>query len=223
MNMGERILRRLLASVLVFALLATIPVVVLAEDGHRSCSLEVSLMAERVKDDNSEEDWSFVILTGSGDEKTFHRIEVASQGKSDRDSDEETHISSADRLVEGEFYKLYSSEYSGKEDVFVGVQAIDDGQESDGRSGFGSTEFNLNCEDMFSEEVRHIVMSTLKEHEFKVTVPENKGEESGSETVWNVSAFVAYSGQHESRFEVTELANPIAVLLWFGWSWHVLF
>ena len=103
------------------------------------------------------------------------------------------------------------------------MQAIDAGQESDRRSGFGSTEFKLNCKDMFSDEVKQTVMSTLKEHEFKVTVPENEGEESGSETVWNVSTFVAYSGQHEPRFEVTDITKPLAVLLWFGWSWHVLF
>lgn len=224
MNRTNRIAAIIKRTLILLILLLTItPSIALAEEGQRTCSLEVSLMAERVKDENPEEDWSFLILTGSGDEKTYHRVKVGSKNTQDGNQNEETHINSADRLVEGEFYTLYSSEYSGKEEVFVGVQGIGDGQEEIRDSGFGSTEFSLNCEEMFSEEVRHTVMSTLKEHEFKITVTENEGEESGSETVWNVSVFLAYSGQYEPRFEITEMTKPLAVLLWLGWSWHVIF
>ncbi|MBS3788227.1 hypothetical protein KGY79_08555 [Candidatus Bipolaricaulota bacterium] len=194
-----------------------------AEDGQRNCSLEVSLMAERVKDENPEEDWSFVILTGSGDEKTYNRVEVSPQETSSQNSDEEIHISSTDELVEGEFYKIYSADYTAKEEVFVGLQTVSNGEEKIQASGFNSTVFNLNCEDMFMGDNEDVVVSTLGENEFKVTATKNAGQKSESETVWNVSTFVAYHGQHEPRFQLADLARPLSILLWLGWSWHVLF
>lgn len=195
----------------------------LAEKGQRTCSLEVSIMAERVKDENPEKDWSFVILTGSGEEKTYHRIDVVPQKGSSQNPDEEIHISSTDRLAEGEFYTIYSTDYTGKEEVFVGLQAISNGEEEAKVSGFGLTEFNLNCEDMFSERVKNAVMSTLSENEFKVTATEGGKQESSSETVWNVSTFVAYHGEQEPRLKLADLAKPLSVLMWLGWSWYVLF
>jgi hypothetical protein len=213
---------QVLAPVIVLTLLFTSPMA-LAEKGQRTCSLEVSIMAERIKDENPEDDWSFVILTGSGDEKTYHRIDVVPQEKSSQNPDEEIHISSTDRLVEGEFYTIYSTDYTGKEEVFVGLQAKSNEKEEAQVSGFGSTEFNLNCENMFSEGVKNAVMSTLSENEFKVTATEGGKQESSSETVWNVSTFVAYHGEQKPRFNVADLAEPLSVLLWLGWSWHVLF
>jgi hypothetical protein len=124
--------------------------------------------------------------------------------------------------MEGEYYTLYSKDYTGQEEVFVGLGANSNGQETR-VSGFGSTEFNLNCEDMFSEDVKNAVMSTLDENEFKVTATESEGGESGSQTVWNVSAFVAYHGQHEPEFQLADLAKPLGVILWLGWTWQVIF
>lgn len=207
---------------IVFIVLVTSPLV-LADDGKRNCSLEVSLMAERVKDENPEKDWSFVILTGSGDEKTYHRVEVVPQKESNRSPDEETHIRSTDRLVEGKFYTIYRADYTGKEEVLVGLQAVSNGEEEIRASGFGSTVFNLNCEEMFLEDTEDVVISTLDENEFKVTATENEGQKSDLETGWNVSAFVAYHGQQEPRSPLVDLAKPLSVLLWLGWSWHVLF
>lgn len=105
---------------MIFVLLFTSPVA-LADNGQRKCSLEISLMAEKIKDENPEKDWTFVILTGTEGEKTYHRVEVASQSESSQSPGEEIHINSTDRLIEGEFYTLYSTEYTGKEEVFVGL------------------------------------------------------------------------------------------------------
>lgn len=221
-NTEAATIKQTLVPIILLVLLVISPTA-LADDGQQNCSLEVSLMAERVKDDNPEDDWSFVILTGTEDEKTYHRVEVASQEKSNQSTDEEKHISSTETLVERKFYTLYSTEYTGKEEVFVGVQAIGNGQENIQDSGFGSTKFNLNCEEMFTEEVGNVVMSTLEEHEFKVTATENEGQKSGSATVWNVSVFISYSGQHKPKFKIPDLAKPLGVLLWLGWSWHVIF
>ena len=78
--------RNILFTLIVFILLFISPMT-LAEKDQRSCSLEVSLMAERIKDENPEKDWSFVILTGSGNEKTYHRVKVVSQKKSNQSLD----------------------------------------------------------------------------------------------------------------------------------------
>lgn len=212
--------RNILVTLIVFVLLFT-PPVALADDGQRTCSLEVSVMVERVKDENPEKDWSFVILTGSGDEKIYHGVELVTQEESNRNQDEKIHISSTERLVEGEYYTLYSTEYTGKQEVFVGLQAICNGQRE--IRGFNSTVFNLNCEDMFSEGVKNAVMSTLDENEFTVTATKDKGSKSNTETIWNVSTFVFYHGRHESGFQLGGLAKPLSVLLWLGWSWYVIF
>lgn len=83
--------------------------------------------------------------------------------------------------------------------------------------------FNLNCEDMFLGDIEDVVVSALDENEFKVQVTQDEGQDSGAETVWNVSIFVAYHGQHEPRFQLADLAKPLSVLLWLSLSWQVLF
>lgn len=62
-NIKAATARRVLVPLIVFILLLTSPIT-LADDSQRNCSLEVSIMAERIKDENPEKDWSFVILTG---------------------------------------------------------------------------------------------------------------------------------------------------------------
>lgn len=129
---------------------------------------------------------------------------------------------STDRLVEGEYYTIYSTDYTGKQEVFICLGAISNVEEAK-VSEFGSTEFNPNYEDMFSEDVKNAVMSTLDENEFTLTATGNEGQESDSQTVWNVSAFVTYHGQHEPEFQLVNLAKPISILLWLGWTWQVIF
>ncbi|MCF7889754.1 hypothetical protein K9M78_00880 [Candidatus Bipolaricaulota bacterium] len=73
------------------------------------------------------------------------------------------------------------------------------------------------------DNIEDVVRSTFSEHEFKVTGTKDEGQKTDSETVWKVSSFVTYQGQHEPRFQLADLAKPLSVLLLLGWSWHVLF
>ncbi len=193
--------------------------VALAGRNRNQCTLKLSLKVERVGDDNLEEDWSFIVLTEVDGEKAYRRIEVAPSGESTGETDEELHINSVDTLVEGKYYTLRSTEYTGKTDIFLGLQAAGDG----GGSGFGSTEFSLLCGQMFHDEIENAVMSTFEWNEFRVTAREFDGGEIKSETTWKVSTYLYYSGIHKPRFRLEDLTRPLGVLLWLGWSAHVIF
>lgn len=191
-----------------------------ADEGPPSCSMECTLIVKQVKDKETSEDWSFILLQEVNGEKTYHQLPfIPSNGQESKDDIKTVDIQEAKNLVEGNHYELYESNYSGEKEVTVGLLVVKRDSSGSSVAGYNSKKLTFDCKDIYPEKPGGLQM--LGKDEFKVTVngSENQGETKAS---WKVSLITHQSAYNPGTKRAEGIINLAGVSLWLGLTTYLI-
>lgn len=189
---------------------------ILADEGPGRCSMEITAIVDQIDAPNTSKSWTFILLQGVNSKKTYHSLEFVSRKEQDLNEGEvdSLKINNAKRLIGGNHYIIYDRNYSGIEEIKVGLLAIAGTNENPFILGYNSKTLTLNCKKLYPEKPGGISM--LGKEEFVVSAKNYSNKKNPSRPSWRITLITAKSAYNPGKGGGEIMLKAAGVSLWLS-------